>query len=151
MPFALASSFVTAAFLVLHPASFNRPSLHFITFHSLIHAQAPSVGLLQSTHIHSCKATTSLSHCLRKAHYSPFRYIQSSFPQQAAVHRLPLLCSPALVVRAAGCHAFCILALLADTQSDSFQQPTAQKQKITPALARAATHTTRQHMPWPYS
>ncbi len=51
MPFALASSFVTAAFLVLHPASFNRPSLHFIAFHSLICPQAPSFGLLQPAHI----------------------------------------------------------------------------------------------------
>ena len=39
---------------------------------------------------------TNYTHFQREAHSTSFRFVASSFTQQAAVHTLPLLCSPAL-------------------------------------------------------
>lgn len=90
---------------VLHPASFSRPSLHFITLHSLSSAHVHYVRVMiqrarifspfrgrpnrGSAHNHKLHALPSHTHS------SSFRFIQSSFTQQAADHLLPLLCRPA--------------------------------------------------------
>lgn len=130
-----ASRFVQSSFSTIHYVTF---AIHHSCSLRLVYMLAlfflPLRGRLRGgSHI-----TTNCTRFQREAHSTPFRFVHSSFTQQAAVHPLPLLCSPALVVRASGCHAFCSHALLANTHPSPFNnQP--HNQKITPALVRAAT------------
>lgn len=81
---------------LLCPASrFVQSSLlHFITLRSRSIAHVHFVWVMNpnksSAHNHKLHSLPS------QAHSAPFRFIPSSFTQQAAVHPLTLLCSPAL-------------------------------------------------------
>jgi hypothetical protein len=86
---------LTAAYSVLLAASFSRSSLHSISLRSLTSAHAHYVWVIghntESTHI-----TTNFTHYIARLtslHSLSFRPL--SF-QQPTVHRLHLLCSPAL-------------------------------------------------------
>jgi len=69
-------------------------SLHSITFHSLTTTQVHSVWVIISA---TFNAYNHKLHSLpSQAHSTSFRFIPSSFTQQAPVHPLPLLCSPEL-------------------------------------------------------
>jgi hypothetical protein len=108
-------------------------SFLYITFHSLTTTPVHSVWVITST---PCNANNHKLHSLPpQAHSTSFRFIPSSFTQQATVHPLPLLCSPAL---SSGLRAVMFFAPLhvGRHTSNSFQQPTTRKQKNTPALVR---------------
>jgi hypothetical protein len=134
MPFALAASFVTAALVSCIPLrSVVLITLHYVAF-TFQYTRSLRLGHRlphKSTHI-----TTNFIHFFRKVHSTSFRFIPSSFTQQAAVHPLPLLCSPALssglravMLFASRLVGHCTIPLL------STNHPT--RQKITPALVRS--------------
>ena len=78
-----ASRFIQSSFITLHYDAFTfRCARSLRLGHKLSH---------ESAHI-----TTNFIHFFRKVHSTSFRFIPSSFTQQAAVHPLPLLWSPAL-------------------------------------------------------
>lgn len=126
---------------VLHPASFNRHSLHFITFHSLSITHARYIWaiimctfLAHGHKLHSLPSRGSF-------HFIPFRsflFHSASCSPHAAI--VVLACA---VVRAAACHAFCIHTLLADTRPAPFNNLTRSK-KITPGLVRSVHHHSRK-------
>ncbi|GEM_PF-7116035 len=120
-------------------------TLHYVPF--AIHRSC-SFRLGYEPPRYSSHITTICTRFQREAHSTPFRFVHSSFTQQAAVHPLPLLCSPALVVRAAGCHAFCPNALLADSHPPPFNnQPHTSKKSRQPLFVRPLLNPL--HIPWP--
>jgi hypothetical protein len=69
----------------------------FITLHSLHSLASAHVHFVWVMNLYTISAHNHNLHSLpSQAHSTSFRFIPSSFTQQAAVHPLPLLCSPAL-------------------------------------------------------
>jgi hypothetical protein len=137
MPFALAASFVTAApvsCIPLRSVVILYTSFCFIRYPSLM---LVTFGFCASTpfnaHNHKLHSLPTPGSC----HSIPFR----SFLFHSAS------CSPpaAIVVLACACRSGCGLSCFLHQRfvgrhtSNSIQQPTTRKQKITPALVRAAT------------
>ena len=68
-------------------------TLHFVSF-AIHHSCSLRLGFEPARH--STHLTTTCTRFQHQAYSTPFRFVHSSFTQQAAVHPLPLLCSPAL-------------------------------------------------------
>jgi hypothetical protein len=84
-----ASRFVQSSFITLHYVAFvNQAHVHYVWVICSIRILGRlKIGLVNNHKLHSLPS---------QAHSTSFRFIQSSFTQQAAGHPLPLLCSPAL-------------------------------------------------------
>jgi hypothetical protein len=153
--FCLAASFVTAAPVSRKPTSFSRTHYTSLRY---IHCQPTRSFRLG--HVLNARSelnggvshmTSNCIHFQRKVHSAPFRFIPSSFTQQACSPPAALVVLACAVVRAAGCHAFCAHTLLANARPAPFNKSPAHKQKITPALARSVSTHLPTHVPLPHS
>jgi hypothetical protein len=129
---------------LLCPASrfVQSSSLHFIALRSHSIARVHFVWVMNlsksSAHNHKLHSLPS------QAHFAPFRFFPSSFTQQAVVHPLPLLCSPALSFGLQAVMLFATLHLLAVTPPAPFN-----KSKV-PALSLPKGKKSRQPLFVPF-
>ncbi len=129
-----ATRFVQSSFIALHCAAFAQPPHTLVTF-----------GLWSITHplAHNHK----LHSLQRKAHSTPFRFIHFLFHSASCSPPAALVVLACAVVRAAGCHDFCIPPCW-PSLDQSLSTTHRSKQKITPALVRCGRSPTNQpHIP----